>query len=870
MPPNETPARMIGRTISHYRIEESLGAGGMGVVYRAFDERLNRDVALKVLPPETSSSEAHRKQLRREALALSKLSHRHIAHIYDFDTVDGTAFLVMEYIRGRTLAAKIAAGPLTQHEARTIGLQIASALADASDAGIVHRDLKPSNIMLSAKDGDVKVLDFGLARLFGVSELDLTRSSDQLVDTAGTLPYMSPEQIRGEQPDPRSDIYSLGAILYETTSGQRPFTSTNAATLISHILTKTPAKLHELNPGLSSSFENVVLRCLSKDPERRYQRASELTAALESVDDATSTHPTHPTHLAAPLSSSLWKFAVALLLLIILAACGLLFWKHRRKPAPIASSSHPSELAILPLESPASPNTDSPSDAAFNNGLVETLTSRLTQLSSAHPLEVVPQSELRTHAVTNLEEAKQQFGATLGLQLTVERSGDMIRVNYALIDAAQHRQLRGDTITAPAADPFGLEDKVSESVVEALNIELNPVEQAEFTEHGTSQPRAFDYYLQGRGYLEDFQKSENIDSAITEFQHALQQDVNYSFAYAGLGEAFYRKYQFSKDSNWITKAKDACQHSISLKPDQPEGHNCLGLIDLGTGAYEQGAHEYQLSLSIQPASDAAVSGLAVAYEHQNNFAEAERTFHSAIALKPSYWVNYNWLGELYLNNAKFKEAEPMFSQVIALSPDSFVGYTNLGITYVSEGRYSEAKPLLERSVGMRPATENTSNLATAYFQLHEYDKAVRNFEQAVKLNDKYYEVWGNLADAYYWAPGMRDRAPAAYKTAISLAQQKLEVNPRDALCLGYLAGFYAMLGDRDHALLYLNRALQLSPDSPDVLLDAAEVYNQLGKKDAAIEYCEKTVAAGTSPSTLRDLPNFDNLRANPRFSQLTK
>ncbi len=854
---------MIGRTISHYRIEESLGAGGMGVVYRAFDERLNRDVALKVLPPETSSSEAHRKQLRREALALSKLSHRHIAHIYDFDTIDGTAFLVMEYIRGRTLAARIAAGLLTQHEARTIGLQIASALTDAADAGIVHRDLKPSNIMLSAKDGDVKVLDFGLARLFGASEIDLTRSSDELVDTAGTLPYMSPEQIRGEQPDPRSDIYSLGAILYEATSGKRPFASNNAATLISHILTKTPANLRELNPDLSSSFENVVLRCLSKDPERRYQRASELTAALESIDapGTVSARDSATIHVHRPIPRGLQKFAAALAALIILAA-GLLLWKrHHRIIA--AAASHPSELAILPLA--IDPQSDA---AAFGNGLVETLTSRLTQLTSSHPLEVVPQSELRSHGVTSLEEAKQQFGATLGLQLTIERSGDMIRVNYALIDATQHRQLRGDTITEPAADPFKLEDQVSQSVVEALDIELNPAEQAKLTDHGTSQPRAFDYYLQGRGYLQDFAKSENIDSAITEFQYALQQDANYSLAYAGLGEAFYRKYQFSKDSTWVTKAKDACQHSISLKSDQPEGHNCLGLVDLATGAYEQGAHEYQLSLSIQPTSDAAVNGLAIAYEQRNNFTQAEKTFRRAIDLRPNYWATYNWLGQLYLNNGKYKDAEPMFSQVISLAPDSFVGYTNLGSAYFAQGRYPESIPLFERAVNIRPTVETLSNLGTGYFQLREFDKAAATLEQAVKLNDKYYEVWGNLADAYYWAPGLRQKAPAAYKTAVSLAQEKLAVNPRDALATVYLAGFYSMLGERDQALKYLNRALELSPKNPDLLLEVAEIYSQFGNKDAAIEYAQKAVAAGLSPATLRALPNFDNLRDNPRFTKL--
>ena len=263
-------------------------------------------------------------------------------------------------------------------------------------------------------------------------------------------------------------------------------------------------------------------------------------------------------------------------------------------------------------------------------------TSRLTQLTSDHPLQVVPASEIRALGITNLEEARQQFGATLGLELNVERSGQMVRVNYALLDAKRHRQLRGGTITASADDPFSLEDKVADSVVNALQIELSPSERLTFAEHGTTQPRAFDYYLQGRGYLQDFHKSENIESAIAEFDHALEQDPNYAPAFAGLGEAFWRKYQYSKDPEWVNRAKSACERGIALRSDQAEGHNCLGLVYLGTGAYEKSVEQYKLSVAIQPTDDSAYHGLAIAYSRLNKPADAERTFQAAISLSPNY------------------------------------------------------------------------------------------------------------------------------------------------------------------------------------------------------------------------------------------
>jgi serine/threonine protein kinase/tetratricopeptide (TPR) repeat protein len=849
---------MIGQTLGHYRIEQQIGSGGMGVVYRARDQRLCRDVALKLLPLGSLNDIAALERLHQEALALSRLNHPNIAHIYDFDTHDEITFLIMEYVRGDTLAKKLKDGSLLEEAALSLGIQIASALEDAAEAGIVHRDIKPSNIMLTLK-GDVKVLDFGLAKLFRPNENGLTQSRTDIPERAGTLPYMAPEQLKGEPADFRSDIYSVGSVLYEAVTGRRAFISANSASLITEILNKEPESPREINSNVSIGFEHIVLRCLAKEPARRYQRASELRVALESIKAGRSILPASD----AIAKSSAWKAYSIVALVIAMIGLGIAVWRAPKRP-PTLDASRPNELAVLPLNGMGNDSEAT----AFGNGLVETLTSRLTQLSKNHPLQVVPASEIRAKGVNNLQDASQQFGATLGLELNVQRSGEMVRVNYAIVDAKAHKQLRGDTITAPASDPFALEDKVADSVVNALQIELLPEERKSLTERGTTQAGAFDYYLQGRGYLQDFHKPENIENAIAEFNYAVEHDPNYARAYAGLGEAFWRKYQFSKNADWVDRARSACERAVALRNEEAAGHNCLGLVYRGTGNYEKAVEQYKLATELQPTDDSAYKGLALAYGGLGKTEEAEETFQRAISLRPNYWSNYNSLGELYLKKGLYADAEAMFSQVTALAPDSFVGYGNIGNTYLAEGQYGKAVPMLERSVAIRPTAENTSNLGTAYFQLRRYSDSARTYEVAVKLGGDNYEVWGNLGDAYYWSPGERAKALNAYTNAIKLAKDATQVNPRDASLIGYVATYYAMLGERGLAMTYAQRALRAAPGNPETLFSAAVVYNQFGDTDECLVYLEEAVAGGFSVATLRDTPNFDNLQADQRFEKL--
>jgi serine/threonine-protein kinase len=833
----------------------------MGVVYRARDVRLDRDVALKVIRPGALNNKSACERFRKEALLLSKLSHPNIAHVYDFDVQEGVEFLVMEYVKGTTLAQRLATGPLPEETAVLLGIQIASALENAAEAGIVHRDLKPSNTMVTPQ-GNVKVLDFGLARLLRSDEKDITETLDSVDGAAGTLPYMAPEQLRGEAADFRSDVYSLGAVLYEASTGCRPFESRVSTGLISDILNKTPVAPRARNSILSLAFDSIIQRCLVKEPRHRYKTASEVRAALESIRTSSQTRPSSA-YKRQPISLRILALGAFILFVIWL---GIVTTWRSPKSGPKANAAVANELVVLPVNT----NDSTSETLAFDNGLVETLTSRLIQLGKNHPLQVVPASEVRARGISNLQQAREQFGATLGLSLTVERAGSLVRVNYALIDAKLHRQLGGETITAPTSNPFSLEDRVAESIVKSLEIGLQPTEAKALTTHGTNQPSAYDYYLQGRGYLQEPQKRENIDSAITVFAHALEQDPNYTLAFAGLGEAYWRRYELDKDNQWAKKAETSCEKAVAMDSNQAGSHNCLAMVYTGTGRYEDAAKEFRRAVEIDPTNDDSIRGLASTYAKLGKTEEAEQAFQVAIALRPQYWRNYNSLGALYVSEGRYEEAVKMFAQVVSLSPDSFRGYSNLGATYIRLGRYEDAVKALQNSIRIRPTEDALSNLGTAFFSLRRFDDSAKGYAEAAKLNEQVYVVWGNLGDAYYYS-GKRQDAAIAYRKAITLASDRLLVNPRDASVLSDLSGYNAMLGQRREAYAHLSQALQLSDEKdPDVLFEAAMVHNQFGETSAALQWLKKARAAGFSSTTIVDAPALDNLHSNAEFQNILK
>ena len=845
------------QVLSHYRLLGPLGSGGMGVVYRAEDTTLRRTVALKVLTEHQASDRGVNEPLLREARMASALNHPNICTVYEVGEDSGEVFIAMEYVEGRPLSELIRAAPLPLETTLRYGRQLASALAHAHDRGIIHGDLKPLNIIITPQ-GDAKILDFGLARRNDSAELDRqtlkTVSTENTASLGGTLPYMAPEQIDGGPASPLTDIWSFGVVVYEMTAGTRPFSGENLYLLGNSILRDPPPPLP---PRVPANLAAIIFRCLEKEPARRYQRAGEARAALEALIPSKNS-------VVLPLRPMprrlLPTVLIAVLLALLIAAGTFVFREKYRKHSAIFAVPQRVVLGVLPPV----PNTDA-SQSAFESGLADTLNSRLSELSARHSLSVIPMSVTLDKHVTSVDAARQELGVNLVLILNVQRSADRARVNYSLVDARSRQQVRSGTITASASDPFALQDQVFENVAAAMEIQLAPRERQPSTPYGTTQPAAYDFYIQGRGYLQDYVVPEKVESAIALFQRALEKDPAYAAARAGLGEAYGRKYQLTQDNHWAKAAIENCQNAAEHDPGIPEAHACLGQVFTAQGAYERAAEQYRRVVEIEPTSDDAYGGLATAYEQLGRLVDAEQLYKQAISLRPGYWATYNWLGLFYMRHARYEDAKSMFSQVVLLAPDSFTGYYNLGGVRILQGQYAEAIPLLQKSLDIRPTGDARSNLGTAYFQMRRYAESASSFEEAVKLDPKNFILWGNLGDAYYWAPGRRSEAAAAYATAITQGEEKLRLNPNSAQLRSSLAMYHAMRGERKPALDNLDASLRLPPKSPDLFFNAAITYEQLGDTTRALNALAKAVSLGLSPQFLRDTPNFDGLRDNPRF-----
>jgi serine/threonine protein kinase/tetratricopeptide (TPR) repeat protein len=849
---------MPAQLISHYRILSHLGSGGMGAVYQAEDTTLHRTVALKFVPESVAHSSNVYERLRHEARTASALNHPNICTIYEVGEDAGEMFIAMEYIEGRTLAELIRQGPLPTESALRYGCQITSALAHAHEKGVVHGDLKPSNIIVTTL-GEAKILDFGLARRSNPAEFDKktleTVSAENDLGLGGTFPYMAPEQIEGNDASARTDIWSFGIVLYEMLTGERPFRGENLFLLCNSILRDSPRPVpSQILPGLTT----IIFRCLEKEPERRYRRAGEARAALEAL--------TPSMEKGVSLSRRVGSFRLRLILIVlalmVLVAVGGLSIRSDMFRRLKSSSPVPSRvlLGVLPPV-----GSGDPLQSAFDGGLADTLNSRLGELSTRHSFTVIPMNTILEKHVTTVDGARQQFGVNLVLVLKVQRAADNVRVNYAFVDARSHQQVRSGTITAAAADPFALQDQVFESVAAAMELQLAPQEKQSITAHGTTEPAAFDFYTEGRGYLQDFVVPEKVENAITLFGRALEKDPRYAAATAGLGEAYWRKFQLTHEVKWADAAVSTCQKASELGANLAEAHTCLGHAFSARGDHEKAAEQYRRALELDPGSDDAYGGLATAYEQLGRREEAEKLYKRAISTRPGYWATYNWLGLFYMAQARYEEAASMFTQVVSLAPDSFIGFYNLGAVRILQGKYGEAIPFLERSLSIRPTANAYTNLGTAHFQMRRYAESATDFEEAVKVDRQNYVMWGNLGDAYYWTPGRRPEAAGAYGTAIALGEENLRHNPHEAQLLADLGAYHAMRGERKPALDNIDASLRLQPKSPDLLFTAGIVYQQLGDTNRALDALEKAVSLGFSPEMLRDTPNFDALRDNPRF-----
>src|SRR5215813_3014752 len=793
----------VGSEFGHYRILSKIGSGGMGVVYRAHDAHLEREVAIKFLHPASLANEHSRKRFRNEARALSRLNHPNIATILDFDTNDLCDFLVMEFIPGITLRDKLFQAWFPEKETLSVGIQLAEGLAAAHDHGIIHRDLTPSNLRFT-DDGRIKILDFGLAKLryLGIG----SETVSDVHSVAGTLPYMAPEQVLGGEVDARTDIHAVGIVLYEMATGLPAFSEVARSDLINAVLRSSPPPATARNPTLSPELARIIAKCLEREPDNRYQSAKELSIDLRRLqsDSWSGTQPATSPH-GWRFRTSLWIGLTALLAVIMVLG----FRKSILGQPSLTVIPKSKQLAVLPFTVPEG----DAETAAFSAGLTETLTAKLTQMTRNPDLQVVPAPEVREKHIATIEAARQEFGVNLVLHGNLHKSGSQMRINFILVDPQTRRQLRANSLTIFAGDAFRAEDEVVRGTIEMLGIE-DLMHLGTPGGHGTQVAGAYDYYLQGRGYLQNYDRDQNLDSAIQVFQRTLELDKNYAPAYAGLGEAYWQKYRAYKESQWLQQSRDACRAANRLDAQLPAAHACLGNLFVATGKYADAATEFSAVLRNEPTNDAAYKGLADSYEQLGTLPQAESTYKQAIALRPHYWAPYNWLGVFYYHQGHFHEASEMFRQVVALAPDSVRGHSNLGASLMDEGLYDESIRASQRSIEIQPSDYGYMNLANSLFFLRRYDQAISAYQQSIRYSEGDPLPWLGLGDGYYWAAGLRNESATAYQKCSGIASQELVTNPNDSFALCILAICQAMLGQKKSALDALSRGFQLAPSDP--------------------------------------------------------
>ncbi len=854
-----------GQVLGHYRLVEQIGAGGMGVVFRAHDEQLQRDVALKILPTGLFADDATRKQFRKEALAVGKLNHPHIAMAFDFGEENGVDYLVTEYIPGLNLDEMLGQQPLPQKTVLELGLQLASGLEAAHRENVVHRDLKPGNLRVNP-DGQLKILDFGLAKLVEPIEVAETANLNTSLSLSGTVPYMAPELLRAEEADARSDIWAAGAVLYEMATGRRAFPDRQPSLLIDAILHYDPVRPSLLNPEVSAALEAVIMKALDREPDLRYQSAQELKLDLERIvaGDEVSTKTLRRTSVLAVERKARNRKVALILAGVLLAGAAVGYGVKRWWPT--SASTQQRIMAVLPFDTVG----QDPATSALGLGLAETLTAKLVQASDSDAIQVVSLRDLRDQGVKTAEDARREFGTDLVLESNLQRSGQTIRINCYLVDSKTHRQIAARSITVGANDVFGMQDQVVSETLDMLPVRIKPEERRKLNVAQDTQPAAYEAYIRGRGYMQEIDRPENVDKAIAEFTKAVNIDPKYALGYAALGNSYWVGFQqYVKPNGWAADASRNCQKALSLNPELVAGHVCLGRLLIGSGRYDRAVEEFQRALGAEPSSEDALRGLAEAYGQLGDFASAESTYKKAVALRPNYWAVYSWLGAFYSGQNRYSDAAAAFLKATQLAPGNYLGYSNLAGAYILGGRYQDAIDASQHSIAIRPSLDAYGNLGYAYTLMHRYSQGINALQQALKLDDQDWLNWGNLADALYWSTDRRGEAEAKYRKAILIAVSKLEVNPDDALTLAYLADYSAMIGERQSAFQYLEKALKVAPLNGEVLFRAAIVYQHFNETGQALSYLKRAVDAGYSRTVIRDTPDFGDVQQDPQFRSLT-